>query len=294
MKHNYIFTLLLFIAVSKLANAQTEERHVPVINDPLSPIINSTPVNGTWDLSKVNFNNYSPTETDFDLQQTTSPAQLLSQYPNLQLGDSLTGNITLPQDSKYNTQLTQVGTYCAKYEAVGKLITPTETLTNVTKINIAEQYTIINKQDSFCLQYNNTYNHFFVSGVLQPILTYSEKYRSSCKIPLTEYYKAITQPASEALRNSTTISALVQQLGLKCSPNPATGSTTISYNLPLAGNVKLELYNTANNTTTLIDSGTKEKGTYTTSASLHQLAPGTYLVKLHYQGITFTSALIVY
>jgi hypothetical protein len=285
-------TIALLCAISTRANAQTEEHRMPHFNDALSPIINTTVNKTELDLSKVNLKDYVPSETDFDLLPSINIEDVKLQ--NLKQGDSLTGVITLAPNSKYSNLITKTGAYIAKQQYVGTLKTPTETYTNVSKIKIMENYTIINKEDGFCLYYENVYNHFCVEGVLQPVLTYTEKLRSSCKTRVSEYYKSITQPASEQLIADLNLSTLVTKIKLTCSPNPATGNTTISYNLPTSSNVKLVVENTSNNSNIVVENTNKEKGSHTLNLPLHTLIPSPYIVKLYYQGAIFTTQLIIY
>jgi hypothetical protein len=284
-------TIALLCAISTKVNAQTEERRVPFYHDALSPIINTTVNKTELDLSKVNLKDYTPTETDFDLTPNINPE--IIQLLNLHQDDSTTGIITLEPTSKYNILITKTGTYIAKQQYVGTLKTPTEIYSNVSKIKIIETYTIVNREDNFCLAYENVYSHFYVEGVLQPVLSYTEKLRSSCKTNLSEYYKSITQPASEQLKADLNLSTLVTKIKLTCSPNPATGSTTISYNLPTSSAIKVELLNTTTNTTTVVENAIKDKGAQTITQSLQTLNPSAYIVKLHYQGVVFTTQLIV-
>lgn len=83
---------------------------------------------------------------------------------------------------------------------------------------------------------------------------------------------------------------------LKAAPNPANGSTTISYLMPENGEMKLEVFDLLGNRVTVLESGTAQKGTHTTGLDFDALGMpvGTYILRLstpsHYSTLRVVNA----
>lgn len=69
---------------------------------------------------------------------------------------------------------------------------------------------------------------------------------------------------------------------LKATPNPAVGSTTISYQMPETGNMTLELFNMLGERVTVLEKGMQTTGWHTTEIDFNSLGlgEGAYFVKL--------------
>ena len=72
------------------------------------------------------------------------------------------------------------------------------------------------------------------------------------------------------------------QFALRIAPNPFSGVTRVSYNLPVAGNVSLRLYDVIGKLVSTLDSGHHPASSfcYSLLATHYSLAPGIYLLRL--------------
>jgi subtilisin-like proprotein convertase family protein len=81
---------------------------------------------------------------------------------------------------------------------------------------------------------------------------------------------------------------------LKAMPNPASGSTTISYQMPETGDMQLELYNMLGERISILEKGKETTGWHTTDVDFNSLGlgEGAYFVKLTTQNHTATLRVI--
>lgn len=94
--------------------------------------------------------------------------------------------------------------------------------------------------------------------------------------------------ASVPERSATAGLALFQN-----QPNPAQGSTTISFRQPAAGPVSLRLYDLNGRLLTELENGTRSAGTHAYNVDLSNVAPGVYLYELRSSGSVLTHRLLV-
>ena len=80
---------------------------------------------------------------------------------------------------------------------------------------------------------------------------------------------------------------------LSVLPNPAHGSTRVSYSLPRAGNARVSLYNAIGALVATPASGRICAGDHTATIDAGRLALGVYVLKLDAGGFSATSKLIV-
>ncbi len=73
-------------------------------------------------------------------------------------------------------------------------------------------------------------------------------------------------------------------LGFLPYPNPATNVVNIRYEIPFAGKVKFEIYNTNGQILKTFDLGQKAQGTHTTSLDISELNQGTYFLGIDLAG----------
>jgi hypothetical protein len=244
----------------------------------------------TWDFSKLNLTKYTSQEKDSDLVALITPIFFRMDYPIFNLGDSVSSILPFKSpDGSYSL----TGKYTASCISTGTLKLSSETFKNVFCVKVIEDYQINSPTDSFCLAYKNSYNYFFTKEVLKPIMCYSEKLRSTCNHIFSEYYNEISRPALDSLNISSSLSNLITAVNLNCSPNPTSGSTTATYNLPINGQVKLTIESLTYNVSTVIENTSKTSGKYAININLTGLIPGIYYLKLYYQNTVFVKQLIV-
>jgi serine protease AprX len=82
-------------------------------------------------------------------------------------------------------------------------------------------------------------------------------------------------------------------LRLAARPNPFTGTTTLSYSLPLSGKVSLRLYNVTGSLVTTVSQGSAGAGNYTTTLDATKLAKGIYVLKLVTENSSTTEKLVI-
>lgn len=80
-------------------------------------------------------------------------------------------------------------------------------------------------------------------------------------------------------------------LSLDCAPNPVTGSALLTFSLPSAGYVRLELYDVAGWLVRRLIAGEREGGKRTIRAALDDLPSGSYTVLLSAEGARAVAAL---
>lgn len=76
-------------------------------------------------------------------------------------------------------------------------------------------------------------------------------------------------------------------------PNPFNPETTIEYNLPEPGNVKVEIYNLLGQKIKTLEKGEKKAGTHKVKFSAGNLSSGTYLCRIIHQNKSITKKLIL-
>jgi len=81
--------------------------------------------------------------------------------------------------------------------------------------------------------------------------------------------------------------------GLRIAPNPFSDAALITYSLPKAGNIRLELYDVAGALVTTLAQGHHTAGSSSFIIHRSSLARGIYLLKLETETRTTTSKLIV-
>ena len=108
----------------------------------------------------------------------------------------------------------------------------------------------------------------------------------------------LVQPESTDASTSITVDALGSavnpgaELQLSAYPNPATESTTVTYNLPSDGNVTLGIFNAMGSLVRSIVKDTQTAGTYNVNVSLASLTKGTYFLKIQHTGTNTNSVVI--
>lgn len=86
----------------------------------------------------------------------------------------------------------------------------------------------------------------------------------------------ITVSAKPATKNSNISTELTASSFL----NPFSGSTTLSYQLPVAGHVRIDVYNQEGRLVGSLNNGRQNAGTYTLSFKAGQLAAGVYMYRV--------------
>ena len=108
----------------------------------------------------------------------------------------------------------------------------------------------------------------------------------------------LVQPETTDASTSITVDALgsvvtpVAELQLSAYPNPATTSTTVTYNLPSDGNVTLGIFNAMGSLVKSIVNDVQTAGSYSVNVSLASLTKGTYFLKIQHAG-TNTNSLVI-
>ena len=69
-------------------------------------------------------------------------------------------------------------------------------------------------------------------------------------------------------------------------PNPFNPSTTIRFSIPEEGNVQLILFDIMGRECARLYNGYAKKGLHTINIDATNLSSGTYVLKLHYKGLT--------
>jgi N-acetylneuraminic acid mutarotase len=97
------------------------------------------------------------------------------------------------------------------------------------------------------------------------------------------------------LSNSSLVGELAhpRHLTLTIAPNPFSGTATISYSLPQAGNISLKLYDVSGKLVTVFRNGYDDAGSYLTNLDATELARGIYVLKLETESHTTTQKLII-
>ena len=102
--------------------------------------------------------------------------------------------------------------------------------------------------------------------------------------------RRLTVPAGTTLATRAATPAAFQ---LSLLPNPAAGTTTVTYALPAAGTATIAVQNLLGQTIRQLPAARQAAGPQTQALPLQGLAPGVYLVRLQAEGQTQTTRLLV-
>jgi poly(beta-D-mannuronate) lyase len=92
-------------------------------------------------------------------------------------------------------------------------------------------------------------------------------------------------PAKPAVAN-------LMKVALDCYPNPFSGSSTISFSLPAAGPAQLTVYDITGKQVAVLVNSWLQAGNHQTTFASHSIPPGTYLLKMVYNGKIVTKKLL--
>ena len=81
-------------------------------------------------------------------------------------------------------------------------------------------------------------------------------------------------------RPTTKNTNIATELTASNYPNPFSGSTTLSYQLPVAGSVRIDVYNQEGKLVRSLNNGRQNAGTYSISFKSGQLAAGVYMYRV--------------
>ncbi|UOQ74296.1 S8/S53 family peptidase [Hymenobacter cellulosilyticus] len=109
-------------------------------------------------------------------------------------------------------------------------------------------------------------------------------------------WEALTQPvagAAQTTSTSGTVATLATQEALSAYPNPFSGSTTLSYTLPQAGFVSVEIYNLMGKKVKSVVAEQMNAGYHEVKVDGSSLSRGTYLFTVKAGGQTSSQRLVV-
>ena len=113
----------------------------------------------------------------------------------------------------------------------------------------------------------------------------------------TEFYKYGLSVHSSQLTASSNAASNTEHrtpnTGLRIAPNPFSGTTTITYSLPSAGNIALKLYDVTGALVSTLRSGLSPAGSQTAHIDAAKFARGIYVLKLESESGTTTRKLVV-
>ncbi|MGQ9818257.1 MAG: T9SS type A sorting domain-containing protein, partial [bacterium] len=84
-----------------------------------------------------------------------------------------------------------------------------------------------------------------------------------------------------------------KKLSLNIAPNPVRENTTISYAIPKAGNVSVQLYSADGRLVKILDQESRSAGVYTTHLNARELANGVYVVVVKTDNQNITGKLVI-
>lgn len=145
-----------------------------------------------------------------------------------------------------------------------------------------------------CTNFTNKITYFYDKNCSKYPIAYGQAFLEDCGHTVSNYYKYLFayNPNIDYDKGNTNLADIVN---LQVTPNPSPGNGTIavSFYLPQAGSVSLEIQNAVTLTSQQIFSGNKNAGNYTKNHSANNMGPGTYYVKLTYMGQVFTQIVII-
>lgn len=145
-----------------------------------------------------------------------------------------------------------------------------------------------------CTNFINKITYMYDKNCSKYPVAFAQAFLEDCSHTISNYYKYVFSynPSTDYNKNN---SSLADVVNLQVNPNPASGQSniTVSFYIPVAGNVTIDIQSAFNLSTQQIFNGNKGVGSYTKNHNINNMSPGTYYVKLTYQGQTFTQIIII-
>lgn len=174
------------------------------------------------------------------------------------------------------------GTIAVEADAYGTLILPGGTVTDVLRIKSVEEYT--DTYDLGVLNYNSEVYTWYKPGIHYPLLALTRLTTDFQYLA----YGFYLDPNSVGITD-----APAKNLTMSVSPNPATTTTTIRFNLKTREQVKLTVLNSLGQEVAAIENAALAPGSYSYNLAAQDFPRGIYFVKMQSRGEVLTKKLMV-
>jgi hypothetical protein len=277
MKQQFFLLLVSFISINSI-HAQNSIEDSTLVNS-IDPIWVLTDSNDTLiDYSTIDFLNY-PNDATFDLNrqsQQTFFQQTLNQNDS-SLFTINGASVNVDNVNYYftgNATIIPLGTVT--------VINSQDTLYNLNKLNLIEDYFLIDSSNDTVATYKNKYYCYVDQLGIVHLEIYDK--RRTIKNRQTESFLGI---------GVNDFTSQLSSIGLSLSPNPISTSTVAAnFSLPTSGLINISISNQVGTINDLIHSSNQSNGAHSVLLDISNYPSGNYEIIVNYNFQNFSQTLI--
>lgn len=293
-----IFVILISVKVKSQTTIIPENPNAKPWTDSTALLIDKVGLNNIWEYTKILniskadslwFKPYKPI-----IFNTAFMNGLFLNVHNKPINDSIVIPSSDSNFTVYGKSYNQKRTMTIYWDAEGKFDNYHTNCVHRKITAIDRIKTVSLDSNAHCMFFTNKISYFHDKGCNDYKVAFVQAFMEDCAHTTSNYYKFLFtyDPNFNYNDNGQSLAAIIN-LNVNPNPSPGNGVTTITYNLPQAGNVILQIQNVVTQVTQEVFNGNKNAGSQSKNVNVNSLSTGTYYVKLIYQNQTFSKLLIV-